>query len=549
MIAMKQLCRPAVWLLVGALAGCSVPPLPPSAELAEAITSTQVANHIRILGSDEFQGRKPNTEGEEMTVRYISEEFKKLGLRPGVDGSFYQEVRLAEINPIAPPTLRIRGDNKELELAFKKDYIFYTNRLDSQIVVNEAEIVFVGYGIVAPEFRWNDYEGLDVAGKIVMVLANDPGLTDTTLFNGLNKTYYGLPEYKVAEARRHGAIGVITVFKYLGPGTAPWPFLQMLADQPDIILDEGKESLEFTLQIQDEPARKLLEMSGHGSFTWKEAATEGFRGFPLNAKTSFVLKTTSKRFTSRNVIGLLEGSRHPEEYIVYTAHWDHDGIRKPIDGDSIYNGAVDNASGVAMVIETARAFTKLKVRPERSIVFMALTAEELGLLGSAYYVEHPVFPLEKTLACINADASFPYGAMKLAANVVAGRCNLDTQVDSAARVLGRKVVPDPHPEFGAFFRSDHYNFVKKGVPSVYAVGLAEPFAGNDSVAMAGMQDYVQHKYHQVNDEFYEGFNSDGIALDAKMNFLIGYQLAYGAAFPEWNEKSEYRSIRKNARSK
>ncbi|HLW50130.1 MAG TPA: M28 family metallopeptidase, partial [Sphingobacteriaceae bacterium] len=378
----------------------------------EAVEVESYATHIRTLSSDEFMGRKPFTKGDTLTVAYIEEQFKNLGLEPGNGNSYFQEVPMAEItsNP-GNPAWTFKGENGQFTIQYLDDYVIGSKRLVEEIKVDETELVFAGFGIVAPEYDWNDYEGLDAAGKTVVVMVNDPGYYDKTLFKGDTMTYYGRWTYKFEEAARQGAAGVLIIHD-TGGASYGWNVVRSGWAGPQLNLqtsDNGASRAAFEGWLTTESADKLFKLAGNELDLIAEAKKPGFKPVALGVKTAVTINNSFRKSTSNNVIAKLPGTKRSDEVIIYTAHWDHLGIGEAVEGDSIFNGAIDNATGVAALFELAKGFKAASVQPERSIVFLAVTAEEEGLLGSAYYASNPIYPLNKTVANINMDSFSPLG--------------------------------------------------------------------------------------------------------------------------------------------
>jgi Zn-dependent M28 family amino/carboxypeptidase len=524
----------------------------PSVEKEQSAISTinenDLAKHIKALSSDEFQGRKPFTLGEEKTIEYIRNEFMNMGLKPGNNGSYYQEVPMVEITGKPDEKMVVKGKGKTVPLELGKDFVALTRQVQEQINIRNSELIFAGYGIVAPEYDWNDYEGLDVKGKTVIVLVNDPGFAsgDECLFKGKEMTYYGRWSYKYEEAARQGATGILIVHD-TEPASYPWQVVENGWTGAKLYLQDkdnnmGRAAMEGW--ISKESANKIFEAAGLSTNLDSMARNEEFKAVPLGLNISLKISNTFKNSKSYNVIALYPGTELADEYIIYTAHWDHLGIGQSLNGDSIYNGAIDNASGIAAVLEIAEAFTKTRKRPLRSTVFLAVTAEEQGLLGSAHYAENPIFPLSRTVANINMDALMPFGKMHDLTIIGLGQSELDDYAEEAAAEQGRYIAADPNPGAGSFYRSDHFNFAKVGVPALYAKG------GNDHVEKgAGFgekisKDYTAIHYHQPSDQYDpDNWDLSGMVLDVQLFFNIGRKLAHETSFPEWKEGSEFKAIR------
>ncbi|MFN7115651.1 MAG: M28 family metallopeptidase [Saprospiraceae bacterium] len=513
------------------------------------IDSTLIAQHLKTLASDEFLGRKPFTEGETKTVAYLEGELKKLGLEPGNNGSYFQEVPLVEITPVPDSTMQIKGKNGNFTLKLRDDYVLYTQREQENIQVKDAELVFCGYGVVAPEIGWNDYAGMDMKNKIAVVLVNDPdfGGGDTTLFKGNTMTYFGRWTYKYEEAARQGALGVLIIHETRAAGY-PW-LVPQGSLVPRLSLQTGNNGANYTA-IQGwmtlTAAAQLFKAANvKGDELFTKAKQKGFKPIPLGLTASTGVKNTFKKSTSRNVVAMLRGTERPDETIIYSTHWDHLGVGAPVEGDSIYNGAVDNASGTAALLAIAKAFTQLPEKPKRSMVFLFVTAEEQGLLGSEYYAAHPIFPVNKTVANINMDALNPNGRMKDLTIVGFGQSDLEDYARAEAEKQGRYVQPEQEPEKGFYFRSDHFNFAKIGIPALYASGSYDHWEKGKEYARAKSDEFEAAHYHQPSDEYTTGaWDLGGITQDAALFYNIGLKLANETTFPDWKTGSEFKGIRK-----
>jgi Zn-dependent M28 family amino/carboxypeptidase len=507
--------------------------------------------HVRVLASDEYQGRKPFTEGETKTLAYLQEQFKAIGLEPGNGGSYLQEVPMVEITATADSVMSVKSAKKNFTLKGFNDYTLNTERTDSSIVWKDEELVFAGFGIVAPEYQWNDYEGLDVKNKIVLVLVNDPGFggDDTTFFKGNTMTYYGRWTYKYEEAARQGAKGCFVIHNTI-PAGYPFGVVQNSWNTGKLYLDRRGKDVSYCEGIgwlTKEATEKLFEAAGMNFNEQQSLARQkGFKGKSLQLKISTSMKVMSRYNQSHNVVGKITGSEHPDEYIICTAHWDHLGIgKKDAEGDSIYNGALDNASGTAGLIELAKAFKGLKNKPKRSIVFLAVTAEEQGLWGSAYYAENPIYAPEKTVANINMDGLNPYGKMKDVMIVGKGQSDLEDYLKAEAKILNRDVYPDDEPEKGYYFRSDHFNFAKIGIPALY-LKTGSDFEGKGTDYGKQLKTtYTQKYYHQPSDEFdTTRLDFEGGVEDLKLLFQVGKKLAFEDTWPKWKDGSEFKKVRK-----
>lgn len=539
-----------IWLSILAfiiLTGCDPEVVKEKAAIS-TITVSEFEAHIKALSSDEFLGRKPFTIGEEKTIEYIRNEFMNMGLKPGNNGSYYQEVPMVEILGTPEKEMLVKGKGKSLKFEFQKDFVALTRKVKETVNVKDSELVFVGYGIVAPEYNWNDYDSVDVRGKTVVVLVNDPGFLtgDSTLFNGKSMTYYGRWSYKYEEAARQGAAGCLIVHD-TEPASYPWQVVENGWMGAKLYLQNKDSTISFSdLEgwITMEAGKKLLEAAGQEEDLFSQALSNDFKAVPLGLSVSLKITNTFKNSRSFNVIAVYPGDEKADEYIFYTAHWDHLGIGPAVNGDSIYNGAIDNASGVAGLLEIADAFSKTKKRLKRSMVFLAVTAEEQGLLGSEYYSQNPIFSLDKTVAAINMDALGVHGRMKDLTVVGFGQSELDEYAEEAAKTQGRYIKPDPNPGTGSFYRSDHFNFAKVGVPALYAKGGYEHIEKGVAYADEKRNSYTKIHYHQPSDSFDpEAWDLSGMVEDTQLFYLIGRRLGNENTFPQWKEGSEFKSIR------
>ncbi len=529
-------------LLILIAAACSTKT---SEESSTATVSEEsIGRHIERLASDEFMGRMPFSEGETKTVDYLEKEFSALGLEPGNNGSFFQEVPLVEITGTPSETMHITG-SEEFDLAFFDDFVANTTKVVDEVSLNNSELVFAGYGIVAPEYDWNDYDGIDWAGKTAVVLVNDPGFEsgDSTLFKGNEMTYYGRWTYKYEEGGRQGAAGVLIIHD-TKPASYGWNVVQSSWTGPQQSLESDAPKSDVIGWVSGDAAARLFNGTGLSVDELRTMARQpDFKPVPLGKSASVNITNTIKRDQSKNVVAVLPGTTRKDEYILYSAHWDHLGVGRPVNGDSIYNGAVDNASGTACLLAIAEAFTKGQ-QPERSIIFLAVTAEEQGLLGSAYYAEHPIYPPQKTVANINMDALESPGPMKDLTITGYGHSEMDEYAERAAEKQGRYIIPDPDAEKGYFFRSDHFNFAKIGIPALYASGSYEDFEHGVDYIAEQKEDYLENKYHQPADEYVPGETPlSGIQFDAQLLYEVGNTLANEDYFPKWYETSEFRAAR------
>jgi Zn-dependent M28 family amino/carboxypeptidase len=511
---------------------------------APAISAEEYARHIATLSADEFEGRKPGTAGERKTVEYLVAEFKKLGLEPGNGDSFLQQVPIVEITAGSDARLQLGS----AELKYMQDMVIWTKRLVPEISVADSPLVFVGHGVVAPELGWNDYAGVDMRGKTAVILINDPGFAtnDPKLFRGRAMTYYGRWTYKFEEAMRQGAAGALIIHDDV-PAAYPWDTVQNSWSGPqlDTVAADGNASrAAIEGWITRAAGDALLRQNGLSYEQMLQAASRpGFKPIELAQRASGSLRNAIRRSSSPNVIARLPGSKHPDEYVFYMAHWDHLGRAFGRSGDTIFNGALDNATGTAGLLTIAKAYSEMRQRPERSIVFLAVTLEESGLLGSAYYVANPVYPLNRTVAAFNMDAITWGGPTKDVTVVGYGASELEDYLLRAARRQDRVVMPEPTPENGFFFRSDHFNFAKVGVPALYIKLGVEDREKGAEWAKARNAEFTLKDYHKPSDEFRPGTDLRGGLEDITLLYDIGRTLANERRFPQWYRQSEFRAAR------
>jgi Zn-dependent M28 family amino/carboxypeptidase len=536
--------------MAAGMTGCGQPgssTSPGSDEGLSVLNKDSLAAHIQILASDSFQGRRPFTEGETRTVDYLTRSFAALGLEPGNGSGYTQDVPLVEISPLGTPVMKIQGPKGSLDLRSMNDFVIWTERPDTSISIDRTNVVFAGFGIVAPEYNWNDYAGLDVKGKTVIVMVNDPGYYDSTLFKGHTMTYYGRWTYKYEEAARQGAAACLIIHN---TGAASYPFQVVTSSNGGVKLHldtRGNSQYQLALQgwITEETGKKLLAAAGRDSSLLTAAKQKGFKPSALDIKLTAGLKVKEVYNKSHNVIAKITGSQRPDEYVIYSAHWDHLGIGQPdAKGDSIYNGAADNASGTAALLEIARAFRSLPEKPARTVIFLAVTAEEQGLLGSAYYAQHPIYPLARTVANLNIDVLNTYGPTKDITYSGQGQSGLEDLLADEAKAKGRYVAPEDHPEAGYYFRSDHFNFARAGVPSLTADGGIDDVSKGKGYGKQKHDEYTAEHYHQPSDEYdAKTWDLSGGLQDIGLVYLIGKKLAFGSSWPQWKAGSEFKAIR------
>src|SRR5438132_12363004 len=520
----------------------------------EAITPDGLLAHIKVLASDEFEGRAPGTKGEELSVKYITDQFKQIGLKPGnPDGTYTQEVPLAGIK--GEPRMSFTIGDKTIDLKYPDDFVASSARLQPEIKVEKSDVVFVGYGVVAPEYGWDDYKNVDVRGKTLLMLIGDPPVPDpkdpskldNKMFKGKAMTYYGRWTYKYEIAAQKGAAAAIIIHE-TEPAAYPWQVVRSSWAKENFELDnpnKNADAVSARSWITIDVAKKLFADCAQDFDALKRSAvTKDFRPVALNARANIDIKQALRSFKSHNVIGKLEGSDPAlkDEYIIYTAHWDHLGRHPELQGDQIFNGAVDNASGDAAVMGLAAAFSKLNPPPKRSVLFMCTTAEEAGLLGANFYAEHPVNPLEKTLAEINIDSMNVWGKARDIEDVSFGMSTLDDALARVAQVEGRTAIPNPRPEKGNIYRADNFEFAKAGVPSLY-IGDKEHLLARAPDAPLRADEFDLHDSHQVSDEVKPDWDLSGAVQDVQLLFVVGDEVANGAKFPEWKPGNEFKPKR------
>ncbi|MDR3621516.1 MAG: M28 family peptidase [Paludisphaera borealis] len=524
----------------------------------EAIQSDAILKHIQALSSDDFEGRGPGTPGEEKTAAYLTEQFKALGLKPGnPDGTFVQNVPLVGFQATAVQA-SFQTPGGPIPLEFPKNFVALSRRLAQEVKVQNSDVVFVGYGVVAPEYGWDDYKGVDVRGKTLIMLVNDPavpdpktpGELDPAVFKGRAMTYYGRWTYKYEIAAEKGAAAAILIHEE-GPAGYPFSVVQGSWSRENFdIAEPPKEGSPQRPAVEGwidlETATKLLQAGGQDFAALKKAAVDrAFRPVSLNTKAEFAVNTTMRQVQSRNLVARLEGAdpARRDEHVVYTAHWDHLGRDPKLVGDQIYNGAIDNASGVATVLEIARGFTRINPPPKRSLLFLLVTAEEKGLLGSKYYAAHPLYPLERTLADVNIDGVNAWGRAQDIISIGMGQSNLDDLLIEVAKTQNRVVKPDAEPEKGYYYRSDHFEFAKRGVPALDPEGGRDLIGKPAGYGKQKQDEYTEKDYHKVSDQIKPDWDLSGAVEDARLLLEVGYRVAEGDAFPEWKSDSEFRARR------
>lgn len=542
----RTLCSAFLLLTLPALAAAQ-PAIPP-------VDGEALFGHIKVLASDEFEGRAPGTAGERKTVDYLIQQFKAIGLAPGnPDGTYIQRVPLVGITAQQTAPLTFRKGDQALVLTWRDDVVTWTKRVTDQVAVENSDVVFVGYGIEAPELQWDDYKGVDTKGKTLVMLVGDPPVPDPSdpskldpkTFGGRAMTYYGRWTYKYEMGAKKGAAAVILVHE-TGPAGYPFSVVQgKTAEQFDLVTPDknmGRAALEGW--ITHDKAKALFSMAGQDYEALKtQAVTREFKPVALGVTASMALKNTLRTLDSTNVIAKLEGSdpAMKDEHVVYTAHWDHFGVGTAVNGDTIYNGALDNATGTAGMLEVARAFTK--ARPKRSVLFLSVTAEEQGLLGSQYYATTPLYPLAKTVAVINMDGLNVHGRTKDVEVVGFGASTLDDVAREVASAQGRTIKPESEPEKGGYYRSDHFPFAKQGVPALNA-GAGDEYEGKPADFGKKMRDeYTAKHYHAPSDEIRPEWDVAGLVQDCEFYLGVGLRVANAAEWPQWAPGNEFRAIR------
>ena len=525
------------------LQGCNQP--------ANEIKELNLHKHIEILASDEFEGRGPGSAGGEKTKLYLKEEFKKMGL-PSIKGDYYLEVPLSKMTvDLNSSFLSISKNDKARILEAGPETVYWTKRVVEGISVRASKLVFVGYGIVAPEYGWNDYKNLDVKGKTAVMLINDPGFwtEDPKIFNGKSMTYYGRWTYKFEEAARQGAEAVLIIHD-TAPAAYPWQVVESSWAGKQIDLkreDMGRSRVKIEGWITSEVAEDIFGQANLDLKALKQAALKAdFQSVEMTGLTLDAALNNKVEFSiSHNVAAVKNGYKKPNEYILMMAHWDHLGIKEDQSGDNIYNGAVDNASGTAGLLELANYFSNIET--ERSLLFLAVTAEESGLLGSQYFAEYPPIKLSNIVAGYNFDASLPVGKTRDVIVVGYGASELEDILKAELDKVGRYIVPDPQPEKGFFYRSDHISFAKKGVPMLYADAGFDKIDGGKEAGRAFGDEYTAKYYHQPSDEYDPDWDLSGFADQLTLTTKMVKYLADSDRWPEWYEGNEFRSIREESR--
>lgn len=535
----------SISLLILLLSGCTSKAIKDG---AEAITYSNIEKHIVELSADKHRGRMPMSENEQGVIDYIASQMKEIGLDGANNGSYFQQVPIMKVSSVLSETLDFESSGGKLSFDKLTDYVAFSRKVSEELVLEKSDVVFAGFGIFAPEYGRNDYDGFDFKGKTVIVFVNDPGYgTSSEYFKGHEMTYYGRWTYKFEEAARQGAKACFIIHE-TGPAGYPWEVVANNGETTKLYPESDNgyvDRCDFEGWISLQAANKLFETIGSSFDEVKnKALSPDFKPFELPLTVSGWMKNTYKSGISNNVCGLIKGTSKQDEVLIYTAHWDHLGVGTPVNGDSIYNGATDNASAVAWMLEIARAF-KSGAPPERSILFISPTAEESGLIGAEYYVENPFFPIEKTIGVINTDVILFLGEFRDITLTGFGYSELDDIVAEEALRMGRYIAADPNPENGMFFRSDHFPFVKKGVPAIFAKGYTEATKYGKEKTLELIEEYWNTVYHTPQDEYLPGRDDlNGLVSDARLFYRVGMQLANSEKWPDWKMGSEFQRNRK-----
>ena len=524
---------------------------------AQVITADGLLQHIKDLSADSMEGRAPGTPGEDKTIAYMQSQFKALGLQPGnPDGTYLQNVDL--IGYKAHPAASFAARGKTIALKYPDDYIANSRHDRPETKIANSDIVFVGYGVVAPEYGWDDYKGMDVKGKTILMLVNDPPVRvagdtalDTTMFKGRAMTYYGRWTYKYEIATDKGAAAAIIIHE-TGPAGYPYAVVRgsNSAEQFDVISPDAERRVPVEGWITVDKAKELLRAAGQNFDSLKAAAArKDFKPVPLEAKANFDVKIDVRKIQSHNVVAKLQGGDRKDEYVIYTAHWDHLGRDTALKGDQIYNGAIDNASGSSALLEIAKAFSKLPSPPRRSVLFLSVTAEEKGLVGAKYYATHPLYPLTHTVANINMDGINQWGRTSDFTVIGLGNSTLDDVLTNALKSENRTVRPDAEPEKGFYYRSDHFEFAKQGVPALDIDAGIDYVGKPGDYGMKKRDEYTSNDYHKPSDEVKPDWDLSGAVDDARILFKVGFQVAASDSIPQWKAGTEFKAKRDSMMAK
>ena len=549
----------ATALLVGVAVSAAAPRghtglIPVPKITVPAITGDTIRDVTKELSSDRYEGRGPGSRAEDLTITYIINRFKAAGLKPGNKGSWLQDVPTVDIAAKNADGLTVNAGGQKLHFDFGSDMVVGSYRVTPQTRIKDAPLVFVGYGINAPELGWNDYAGVDMKGKIAVILVNDPDYEtadESGLFKGRRMTYYGRWTYKFEEAARQGAAGALIVHDTF-PAAYGWQVVNSSWTGTQHYIASADNAMDQTQAngwIQKPVAEAVLKASGQDLTALTAAAKQkGFKAVPLGSSASLSFDNEIKRATSHNVIGILPGKKRPGEYVLYTAHWDHLGrCTRDKTGDDICNGAIDNATGVGALVSLAEANAKVGAA-DRSQVFMSVTLEESGLLGSRYYAEHPVYPLARTVGGVNMDGVGPGSPSKDVSVTGGDKSDLTRYLAAAMSAMGLYLTPEDHPERGGYYRSDHFSFAKLGVP-MFSVGRGSDWVnGGKAAGQAASEDYVQHRYHQPSDQYDPSWDWSGAVQEISLFYRLGRSLAMTTDWPNWHKTDEFRRIRDKSRA-
>ena len=524
---------------------------------AQAITADGLLQHIKDLSADSMEGRAPASPGEQKAIAYMQSQFKSLGLQPGnPDGSYLQNVDL--IGYLSHPKASFTARGKTVSLRYPDDYVAVSRHNRPETKIENSDVVFVGYGVVAPEYGWDDYKGMDVKGKTLLMLVNDPPVRlpndtalDTTMFKGRAMTYYGRWTYKYEIATDKGAAAAVIIHE-TGPAGYPYAVIRgsNSVEQFDVISPDAERRVPVEAWITSDKAKELLRDAGQDFDSLKAAAArKDFKPVALEAKANFDVKIDARKVQSHNVVAKLPGSDKKDQYVIYTAHWDHLGRDTTLKGDQIYNGAIDNASGSSALIEIAKAFTKLPSPPHRSVLFLSVTAEEKGLVGAKYYATHPLYPLDRTVADINMDGINQWGRTSDFTVIGLGNSTLDDVLESELKSQGRTIRPDAEPEKGFYYRSDHFEFAKQGVPAL-DIDAGIDFIGKPKdYGMKKRDEYTNNDYHKPSDEVKPDWDLSGAVEDTRVLFKVGYDVAQSDSIPRWKPGTEFKAKRDSMMAK
>jgi len=545
----------AITAVLSGFSGCSRGPSAPAAALS-SFTGDRILSHIRTLSSDEFEGRGPGSKGEQLTIKYLEDQYRAAGLEPGnPDGTYLQSVPLVGITPDKSMKFTLAGHGRTIEPKFEDDFVAWSKRVTETSSI-DADMIFVGYGVQAPEFQWDDFKGLDVKGKVLVILINDPPVPDPAdsskldpkTFGGTAMTYYGRWTYKFEKAAQLGAAGAVIIHQTDRAGY-PWEVVRnsWSGTQFDLATpDKNMGRLAVESWITSDFATKLFHAAGQDlDKLIALAATRDFKPVPLGIHANLTIHNALRTLDSHNVIAKLTGS-DPDlknTYVIYTAHWDHFGIGPEVNGDKIYHGALDNASGTAALLEMARAYKALATPPRRSILFLSVTGEEQGLLGSEYYAEHPLYPLARTAVDINMDGMNVHGLTRDIVQIGRVVSTLDDVIDAVAKEQGRIVKSDPEPEKGFYYRSDHFEFAKNGVPAFDPDEGVDFIGKPDGWGLEQRRKYTADRYHKPADKIQPDWDMSGAVQDSQLFFLVGYQVANDPHMPEWRPGAEFKAAR------